>query len=275
MTFIKRAITTLIGLPLVILFVYFGGIPLHIACCVVALMALREFYFAFSKKDRLIHIIGYLATVGYFGSIYIFGVGEWLLIALTMFIITVKTCLVVFFRKLPISECITAVYGFLYIPFMLSFLVIVREHDFGLFYVWLIFTASFGCDTFAYLIGSLFGKNKLKNTPSPSKSYEGLIGGVIGATLIGLVYGLIISRFFGEYDAAAYFVPVAAAVSLLGAVFSIIGDLAASAIKRHCDIKDFGSVFPGHGGFMDRVDSIVTVAPLIYMVMNVMFWLVS
>ncbi|MCL2457084.1 MAG: phosphatidate cytidylyltransferase [Defluviitaleaceae bacterium] len=272
MTFIKRTITTVVGLPLVILLVYRGGIILLTVCCVAALVALREFYLAFSKKDRLIHVIGYLATAGYFGAIFIFGAGNWLLIALTMFVITVQTCLVVFFRKLPISECISTVYGFLYVPFMLSFVVLVREHQFGQYYVWLILTASFGCDTFAYLTGSLFGKNKLKNTPSPSKSFEGLIGGVVGATVIGLIYGFLISYFFGGNDATENIILIATVISFLGAIFSIIGDLAASAVKRHCDIKDFGNVFPGHGGVMDRIDSIVTVAPIVYMVMNVMFW---
>jgi phosphatidate cytidylyltransferase len=252
--------------------VYRGGIIFLAACCIAALVGLREFYLAFSKKDRLIHVIGYLATVGYFGAISIFETGYWLLIALTMFVITVQTCLVVFFRKLPISECISTVYGFLYVPFMLSFVVLVREHQFGHYYVWLILTASFGCDTFAYLTGSLFGKNKLKNTPSPSKSFEGLIGGVIGATLIGLLYGFLISYFFGERDAAEHIILIATVISFLGAIFSIIGDLAASAVKRHCEIKDFGNVVPGHGGVMDRIDSIVTVAPIVYMVMNVMFW---
>jgi phosphatidate cytidylyltransferase len=275
MTFIKRTITTVVGLPLVILLVFFGGLPLLVACCFAALVALREFYLAFSKKDRLIHIIGYLATAGYFGAIFIFGAGYWLLIALTFFIITVQTCLVVFFRKLPISECISTVYGFLYVPFLLSFVVLVREHEFGAYYVWLIFIASFGCDTFAYITGSLFGKNRLKNTPSPSKSVEGLVGGVVGATLLGLAYGFAISYFAGNYDAVTHIVPIAAVISFLGAIFSIIGDLAASAVKRHCEIKDFGNVFPGHGGVMDRVDSIVTVAPIVYMVMSVMLWLVG
>jgi len=270
MTLIKRAITTLIGLPLVLLVINYGGLPLLFLCCLIALAGLREFYLAFSKKDRLIHVIGYLATVGYFGAIFIFDAGYWLLIALTLFIITVQTCLVVFFRKLPISECISTVYGFLYVPFLLSFVVLVREHPLGYYYVWLIFTASFGCDTFAYLTGSLFGKNKLKNTPSPSKSWEGLIGGVIGATLIGFFYGLSVSHFSVYPENVAYMVLISSVISFLGALFSIIGDLAASAVKRHCEIKDFGNVFPGHGGFMDRLDSILTVAPIVYMVMNVM-----
>jgi phosphatidate cytidylyltransferase len=157
---------------------------------------------------------------------------------------------------------------------MLSFVVLVREHDLGFYYVWLIFTASFGCDTFAYFTGSLFGKNKLKNTPSPSKSIEGLIGGVVGATLIGFLYGLAVSIFSSYPENVEYMVLMSTVISFVGALFSIIGDLAASAVKRHCDIKDFGNVFPGHGGVMDRVDSIVTVAPIVYMVMNVMIiWL--
>jgi phosphatidate cytidylyltransferase len=273
MTLVKRSITTILGLPLVMFLIYTGGLPLLVACCVVALVGLREFYLAFSKKDRLIHIIGYVATVGYFGAIFVFGAGYWLLIALTLFIISVQTCLVVFFRKLPMSECISTVYGFLYVPFLLSFVVLVREHDLGYYYVWLIFTACFGCDTFAYLTGSLFGKNKLKNTPSPSKSVEGLIGGVIGATIIGLIYGLAFSHFSSYPENVAYMVLISTVISFVGALFSIIGDLAASAVKRNCEIKDFGNVFPGHGGVMDRIDSVVTVAPIVYMVMNVMIWL--
>jgi phosphatidate cytidylyltransferase len=273
MTFVKRSITTVLGLPLVVLVVYLGGLPLLFACCIVALVGLREFYLAFSGKDRLIHVIGYLATVGYFGAIFYFEAGYWLLIALTLFIITVQACLVVFFRKLPISECITTVYGFLYVPFLLSFVVLVREHALGYYYVWLIFTASFGCDTFAYLTGSLFGKRKLVNTPSPSKSVEGLIGGVIGATVIGFLYGLAFSHFSAYPENVANITLFATVISFLGAIFSIIGDLSASAIKRHCSIKDFGKLFPGHGGVMDRIDSIVTVAPIVYMAMSAMLWL--
>jgi len=276
MTFLKRTLTMVIGLPLVLWIVYTGGIPMLVACAVVAVVGLREFYLAFSQKDRLIHIIGYLATVGYFGAIYIFGAGYWLLNALAIFIITVQTCLVVFFRKLPMSECISTIYGFLYVPFLLSFVVLVREHSLGYYYVWLIFTASFGCDTFAYLTGTLFGKNKLKDSPSPSKSVEGLIGGVIGATLIGASYGFIVSSFAENTEATANIILICSIISFLGAIFSIIGDLAASAVKRYCGIKDFGSIFPGHGGVMDRIDSIVTVAPIVYMVMNVMnYWLVN
>ena len=267
--FFKRSVTTVIGLPLVLLFVWLGGFPLLVACALIAILALREFYLAFSKKDRPIHFIGYLATIGYFGALFFLGAG-YFFIALALFIITVQICLVTFFKNLPISECIPIVYGVLYVPFLFSFILLVREHPLGDYYIWLIFISSFGCDTFAYLTGSLFGKNKLKNTPSPSKSYEGLAGGIIGATAIGIIYGVIVSRLTTDYSIAESIALISALISFFGAIFSIIGDLAASAVKRRCQVKDFGKIFPGHGGFMDRIDSLLTVAPVVYIVMVVM-----
>jgi len=237
-----------------------------------ALIGLRELYTAFSKGDRPVHLVGYVFTVIYFATIYLFGAGYWLLIALTLFIITAQSCLVAFYKKLPPQECITTVYGFLYVPFLMSFIVLVREHDLGQYYVWLIFTSAFGADTFAYLAGSLFGRRKLKGSPSPSKSVEGVIGGILGAALVGFVYGFFIFR-FADPSATEYIMFNATVISAVGAVFSIIGDMAASAIKRHTGIKDFGHIFPGHGGVLDRVDSVIIVAPIVYMVMNVMIWL--
>ena len=268
----KRVITAVIGLPLVIFIVHFGGWPLLLLCLVMALLGLRELYRAFSNVDKPIHIVGYVFTICYYMAAFYFGAGYWLLIALTLFIITVLTCLVVFFNRLTVEDVTVTVYGFLYVPFLLSFIFLIREHPLGQYYVWLIFTSAFGCDTFAYMAGTRFGKHKLVNTPSPKKSVEGIIGGVLGAALVGLLYGFFISR-FADPEAAAYSMIIATVISLFGAVFSIIGDMAASAIKRHTKIKDFGTILPGHGGVLDRVDSIIVVAPIVYMVMHVLIWI--
>ena len=268
----KRVITAVIGLPMVIFMVYRGGWPLHLLCMILSLVGLRELYRAFSKADKFIHIIGYVATVAYFVAALYFGAGYWLLIALMLFIITAQTCMVVFFKQLSLTDIVVTVYGFLYVPFLLSFIVLVREHPLGTYYVWLIFTSAFGADTFAYIAGTTLGKHKLVNTPSPKKSVEGLIGGVLGAALLGLLYGFFMSR-FADPEAAAYSMIIATVVSLFGAVFSVIGDMAASAIKRHVDIKDFGTLLPGHGGVLDRVDSIIVVAPIVYLVMSALVWI--
>jgi len=265
-----------IGLPLVIWVVNYGGLPLLLACTALALVGLRELYIAFSQTDKAIHIVGYLFTIGYYVTVFFFGPGYWLLISLTLFIITIQTCLVIFFKRLPLQDCITTVYGFLYVPFLLSFIILVREHELGTYYVWLIFTSSFGCDTFAYLTGRAFGRNKLKGSPSPSKSVEGLIGGTLGAALLGLLYGFFISRFIAaDADAVPLIIIHSTVISLIGAIFCIIGDMAASAIKRHTKIKDFGKLFPGHGGVIDRTDGMMIVAPIVYMAMNILIWIGS
>ena len=265
--FAGRVLTAIVGLPAVVLLVYFGGLPMLVAIAVAAIVGLREFYVAFDKADKPLHWVGYAATLGYFTAIHFFGAGYWLLIAITVFIIVVQACLVIFYKHLPIRECVIAVYGFLYVTFLLSFIVLIRQHDLGQYFVWLVFTTAFGCDTFAYTTGVTLGKHRLANSPSPKKSIEGVVGGIIGAGLVGLVYGLLMNHFGNP---PSNFVIIAIVVSLVGAVFSVIGDMAASAVKRHTEIKDFGKLFPGHGGVMDRIDSIIMVAPIVYLAL--MWW---
>ena len=266
---LKRLSTTIIGLPLVILLVNRGGWPLLLVCLIISLVGLRELYRAFSKADKAIHIVGYVFTVCYFVMVFIFGPQQWLIVAVTLFVIVVQTCLAVFFKHLSMEDIIITVYGFLYVPFLLSFIILVRGHELGQYYVWLIFTSSFGCDTFAYLTGTTIGRRKLTNSPSPSKTVEGLIGGAVGAALVGLLYGYFVAR-FADPGTVDSIIVNAMVISICGAVFSIIGDMAASAIKRRTGIKDFGNIFPGHGGVIDRIDSIIMVAPIVYLVMNVL-----
>jgi len=270
---LKRTLTVVIGLPVVIFLVNRGGLLLVLLCAVMALIGLRELYVALSGKHHPIHFIGYIFTVGYYGAIYLFGTGYPQLVALTVFIIVAQTCMVIFFKKLTLKECVGVVYGVLYIPFLLSFIFLVREQSLGQFYVWLIFTSAFGCDTFAFLTGTTIGKHKLTGTPSPSKSLEGLIGGFVGAALVGGIYGFFVVRFLGQLD-SRQFIFQAVIICAVTAIFCAIGDMAASAIKRYTGLKDFGNVFPGHGGVLDRIDSIVVAAPVVYMAVNVMNWLV-
>ena len=270
----KRTMTIVVGLPILIFLVYLGGLPLTLLCAAAALMGLKELYAALSGKHEPVHFVGYAFTVGYFAVMYFFGLGYVQFVALALFMILAQACLVVFFKKLTLKDCISTVYGVLYIPFLLSFIILIREQNMGQFYVWLVFTSAFGCDTFAYLTGTTIGKHKLTGTPSPGKSVEGVIGGIVGAALVGCVYGFFVARFSGQFEGYG-FVLQAAVISAVGAVFCVVGDMAASAIKRHTGIKDFGNVFPGHGGVLDRIDSIVLAAPVVYMAARLMIWMVA
>ena len=136
-----------------------------------------------------------------------------------------------------------------------------RELELGIYFVWLILISAWGCDTCAYAVGMLIGKKKIFPNLSPKKSLEGCIGGVAGAMIIGALYGhFFVEASFPERSVAW----IIALICGFGALCSMVGDLAASGIKRNAGIKDYGNLIPGHGGIMDRFDSMIVTAPLVY-----------
>jgi len=144
---------------------------------------------------------------------------------------------------------------------MLSYVYQIRLLEQGAFLVWLVFFCSWGCDTCAYCVGVTMGKHKLAPVLSPKKSIEGAVGGVVGAALLGAAYAALINRFAPTADANVLSYALICAV---GGVISQVGDLAASAIKRNHNIKDYGKLIPGHGGILDRFDSVIITAPIIF-----------
>jgi len=144
---------------------------------------------------------------------------------------------------------------------MLSYIYQVRILEDGALLVWLIFIGAWGSDTCAYCVGILIGKHKIAPKLSPKKSVEGCIGGILGASLMGFIYATIFQNHItGIVNPQVVFAIIGAASS----VISQIGDMAASAIKRNHDIKDYGDLIPGHGGILDRFDSIIFTAPVVY-----------
>ena len=164
------------------------------------------------------------------------------------------------YPKFNTEQVFASILGLLYLPLMLSYIYQIRIAEDGLYSLWLIFICSWGCDTCAYCVGMLFGKRKLAPVLSPKKSIEGAIGGVAGAALLGAIYGLVVSGKVAMNNAPVYF----AIICAVGAVISQFGDLIASGIKRQHGIKDYGKLIPGHGGVLDRFDSVIFTAPMIY-----------
>ena len=254
----QRALTAIIGLPILIILINLGGLWLRAGLLVLSLIGLFEFYRAMSGKVMVIHFVGYGFAVLY----YLLVVGSrnhaFLLITAAGFILVTQSLMVVFYKKVTFNDCLITISGFFYVAFLLSFIYFVRDRS--LYFVWLIFISAYASDTFAYLVGRNFGRHKLTGSPSPGKTVEGCIGGVLGAAFIGYLYGI----FFIYHQPMMINV---VAVSVMGAIFGQMGDLFASAIKRSAGIKDFGNLLPGHGGVLDRFDSTVTTAPVVYMVM--------
>lgn len=172
---------------------------------------------------------------------------------------------VVRFPRFHADQVVASFFAVMYAPVMLSFIYRTRELNYGVYIVWLIFISAWVSDTFAYFVGMAFGKtignHKAFPVLSPKKSIEGCIGGVLGAAGIGALYGyILVENLIKEQEITWVF----ALICGIGSVFSQIGDLAASAIKRNHDIKDYGKLIPGHGGIMDRFDSVIVTAPMIY-----------
>ena len=181
--------------------------------------------------------------------------------ALGVLLVFVALCFAQMLRthgQLPFNQvAITMVAGLL-IPFLLSALVRIRLMDNGVYLIAAPFVMAFLPDVGAYLVGCAIGKHKLCPNISPKKTVEGLCGGFLGGIVGMLVYALVLQKFFGVTP--NYF--FAAIYGVIGAAAATFGDLMFSVIKRQTGIKDYGNLLPGHGGILDRFDSVTIVAPV-------------
>ena len=256
---------------------FFGSPVLTLLLFAVSLIGYRELckVIGITGKDgakiAAPEVVGYIGTTAFYGLLLLFNLdvlsGDKFLYLTAVVAFTFLAQLFVYvfaFPKISAEEVGFSVFAFLYCPVMLSFIDMTRAMENGKLLVWLILICSWGCDTCAYCVGVLIGKKKVFPVLSPKKSLEGCIGGVVGAMLIGVLY----AKFAMNYawtDAG-----ILAVVCAFGALASMVGDLAASAIKRNKGIKDYGKLIPGHGGIMDRFDSVIVTAPMVFFLVAIL-----
>ena len=148
----------------------------------------------------------------------------------------------------------------------------------AIYFILLILCFAWGGDTAAYFAGRAFGKHKLAPIVSPHKTVEGAVGGVLGTMVFGVVATLIYSiaanrmEAFTRSNIGVSMYVIIALLGCIAAVLGIYGDLFASVVKRQCGIKDYGTIFPGHGGILDRFDSVMFIAPFVTMVITAVFY---
>lgn len=205
------------------------------------------------KAFNLLSIAGFAGAVVYYATLY-FGHPLFYLLGITVAFLLVMFVYVFSYPKYKAEQITACLYGMVYLAVMLGFIYLTRCLESGKILVWLIFLSSWGSDTCAYCVGRLIGRHKMAPVLSPKKSVEGGIGGVVGAALLGIAYAA-----FFKQPMAGY-----AIICGAGALISMVGDLAASAVKRDKGIKDYGKLIPGHGGILDRFDSVIFTAPIIY-----------
>ncbi len=257
--FLTRLISGAVLLAAALVFVISGGYALLAACLALSLIGLFELYRVFGIHRNAIGYAGYACAAAYYllipagdaFGIDFDGIFPFALVAVFAIIVVFA------YPRYKVEEAARAFFGVYYVAVLFSFLYKTRMLPDGAVVVWLIFLSSWGCDTCAYCVGKLIGRHKMSPLLSPKKSIEGAVGGVIGTMLLTVGY----VSFFLK-DAAQIW--LLAFISAASALLSMVGDLFASAIKRNYDIKDYGRLIPGHGGVLDRFDSVLFTAPVIY-----------
>ncbi len=263
--FVTRLLSGIVLVAAVIGLLVLGGNVLAASLGLISLIGMFELYRTAGVEKSLLGAAGYLAGAVFYllllfsrnpasDSMPVLFFVAYLILLMAVYVFT--------FPRYSAGQVMTVFFGLVYVAVMLSYVFRTRMLSGGAFLVWLVFLSSWGCDTCAYCAGMLIGKHKMAPRLSPKKSVEGGVGGVLGAGILGGVFGAV----FGDGLSGVLGSPVlhCAVICMVGAVISQIGDLAASAIKRNHDVKDYGRLIPGHGGILDRFDSVIFVAPGIY-----------
>lgn len=251
------------GAVLVLLMIgilYLGGYVTGVATLLLSLGGMLELLRIYKLHKDKIGIVAYLATIGYYVLLFMDNT-EYILPYILGYVIFILSMYVFCFPKYDDKAAMIPIFGFLYVTVMLSYFYQIRELSNGGALIVLVFVCSWINDTCAYCVGVKLGKHKMSPKLSPKKSIEGLIGGIAGSAIVGTFYGIFYNAKVYELNNAPL---IFAVVGALGALVAVVGDLTASALKRNNDIKDYGKLIPGHGGILDRFDSIIFTAPIIY-----------
>lgn len=259
---IKRLTSGLLGFPLVLLVLLIGDkIIVDIALSIIALLAMNEYLNAIGKVAKPVKWISYVSCF----SIAIIHIVPQELLNMVV-TLAVPTILIILFAQVIATDMKTTfkdiAYTFLgifYVVFFIMFVAFIDGMPNGKILIWYAIFAAWGTDISAYVVGKYLGKHKFSKV-SPKKTIEGCIGGTVGALILMLAYTYVANTYWGMNYSYLFISGVAIILSLVGQ----IGDFAASSIKRFVDIKDYSNLIPGHGGMLDRIDSLIFLAPFAY-----------
>lgn len=259
---IKRLTSGLLGFPLVLIILLIGNkYVVDVLLAIVAILAMDEYFNAVSKVCKPIRWVGYVSCAS-IAIIHVIPETELKLVVT----LAVPAILLILFAHIIATDMKTnfkdVAYTFLgifYVVFFMMFIAFIDGMKDGKILIWYAIFAAWGTDVFAYFVGKRWGKHKFSKV-SPKKSIEGCVAGTIGAVIMMVIYTYFANQYWGmNYSYLA--------VAIIGTILSLIGqmgDFTASSIKRYVDIKDYSNLIPGHGGMLDRIDSLLFLAPFAY-----------
>lgn len=266
-----RILTAVVGIPIAMYVINYGKWLFTAAILILTLIAWHEFSTMLQNKDiKVFYSLGFLANILILGCAWL-GNSQEMIMVLFFSTILFLLKIVASSNYFTVVDAAFSLFGIVYIGISFAHLLLLRFTDNSLYihtswgtlsagaaYLWLAFIGTWANDTFAYFIGSHFGKNKLCPLISPGKTIEGALGGLLGSVVAILLLGSIFKLPLGHCLIMGI---------LVGSV-APVGDLAESAMKRFAGVKDSGKILPGHGGILDRFDSILFTVPVVYYYMH-------
>lgn len=249
----KRVSTGIVGIAILILIFYLGLNAIKFSIFVITIEAIRELYNALINKGIKLYLPSLL-----FGALitFVFSIlDKNLTFALVLYFIF-NSSLYVLLKDYTLSNYSFTNMAYFYLVFFLNLLGSLDD----IYIIISAFVIAFSTDTFAYFVGSTFGKHKLIERVSPNKSVEGALGGTFFAIILTSVYFTLLNKYNYIYDINI----IVILLIILASIAGQFGDLFASKIKRYSGIKDYAQILPGHGGILDRFDSLIFISPLVF-----------
>lgn len=265
---LSRVLTALIGLPAVAFILIKGNdILISILIGIATIRCLYEYKQCAKEKYNIIAWVGYIMTI-YFVAMSFIPTD----ISQIVNMVGLPTVMIILFMhsiftdmKITFADVAFSMFGICYFVIFTSFISRIYSLEYGKILIWYLIFISWGSDIVAYLIGKNFGKHKFSKV-SPNKTIEGCTAGIIGAIVFSLIYTFFINAYMNIHINYIVIAWVSAILSIIGQ----IGDFAASVIKRHLEVKDYSNLFPGHGGMVDRLDSVIAIAPFAYILFTIL-----
>lgn len=265
---LKRILTSVLGIPAIIcLFLLGNKYVIGFAAVITSIFSMYEYFNVIKKVAKPIEWVGYLSNIFIiFATIFNFDiVSKIIMFSIPVLMLLLFMQVIVTDMKYTFKDVSYTFLGILYIPFFIMFLELIRNLENGKILIGYVFVVAWSTDIFAYLIGKKWGKHKFSKV-SPKKSIEGCVAGAVGAVVMTLLYTHIGNIFLNLNISYMIIAIVSIGLSLV----SQIGDFIASSIKRFVDTKDYGNLLPGHGGMLDRIDSLLFLSPFVYLFFSFM-----
>lgn len=264
---LTRIITGIVGIALAAFIIMQGGWLYAVFAILLSFAAWHEYASAFDHLGKpLARLAGFVAVSLFGTAAWLWG-SAWFIAIATFAVLLVFTEAVFRHRTFAVDQACFSIAGIVYVGFCFAHLILLRfmapdvvlatpvgDMTLGCAFLWVMFLGTWSSDTFAYFAGSFFGKHKMCPAVSPKKTVEGFLGGLVGTTAVVTALGCTLD----------FSVPLMALLGVLLAITATVGDLAESIIKRYTGVKDSGRLIPGHGGVLDRFDSVMFTAPFVY-----------